>query len=66
MSQDIQQLLDEEARLSNDGLGKSEERMQLHTLIRLQRISPPPVCFGDDDCSTLILSMCPWRIDCGN
>lgn len=60
-----QELLNEEAQLSNTGRGDSEERMKLHTLIRLKRGSEQPVCFGEDDCSTNMLSMCPWRIDCG-
>lgn len=62
---ELQALLDREAELSNTGQGDSEERTKIHTIIRLQRQSPPPVCFGDDDCSSLMLSMCPWRIDCG-
>ena len=62
---DIQELLDREAALGNEGKGNSEECMKIHTLIRLKRIAPPPVCFGDDDCSTMMLSRCPWRIDCG-
>jgi hypothetical protein len=63
----IQDLLDKEAWLSNNGQGDSEERMKIHTLIRLRRDeNVRPDCFGDDDCSTRILSMCPWRMDCGN
>jgi hypothetical protein len=61
---DIQELLDQEATLSNKG-GNSEEVKKIHTIIRLKRIAPPPVCFGEDDCSTMMLSRCPWRIDCG-
>lgn len=61
----IQELLNEEAQLSNTGQGKSEERMKLHTLIRLKRGSEQPVCFGEDDCSSSMLSRCPWRMDCG-
>ncbi len=62
----IQDLLDEEAELSNTGRSDSEERMKIHTLIRLRRDETSrPFCFGEDDCSTRILSMCPWRIDCG-
>lgn len=61
----LQDLLNQEAQLSNEGLGDSEERMQLHTMIRLKRDSESPWCFGQDDCSTLILSSCPWRMDCG-
>jgi hypothetical protein len=62
---ELQNLLDEEAWLSNKGLGDSEERMQLHTMIRLKRGSESPWCFGQDDCSTNTLSQCPWRMDCG-
>lgn len=61
----IQELLDQEAWLSNNGKGDSEERRKIHTMIRLQRQLPAPVCFGYDDCSTHILSRCPWRMDCG-
>lgn len=62
----IQDLLDEEAWFSNNGQGASEERMKIHTMIRLRRDeNARPVCFGHDDCSTRILSMCPWRMDCG-
>ena len=61
----LQDLLNQEAALSNQGKGSSDERMQIHTLIRLKRGSVQPVCFGHDDCSTLMLSRCPWRMDCG-
>ena len=61
----IQDLLDQEAYLSNNGQGDSDERKKIHTVIRLKREGPPPGCFGNDDCSTSILSRCPWRIDCG-
>jgi hypothetical protein len=60
----LQDLLNQEATLCNIGQGESEERKQIHTLIRLKRTDCPP-CFGEDDCSTLMLSTCPWRIDCG-
>ena len=62
---ELQKLLDEEAWLSNNGQGDSEERMKLHTIIRLKRTAPPPVCFGEDDCSISRLAHCPWRMDCG-
>ncbi len=62
----LQDLLDQEAYLSYEGSGRDEERNQLHTAIRLMREQPAPVCFGEDDCSTSILSRCPWRIDCGS
>ena len=60
----LQDLLDQEARLSNTGKGDSEERKKILTIIRLKRIAPPPTCFGDDDCSIMMLSRCPWRMDC--
>ena len=63
---ELQELLNKEAQLCNEGRGDSEERKQVHTIIRLKRSSPPPVCFGYDDCSTTMLSVCPWRIDCGS
>lgn len=63
----IQNLLDKEARLSNDGKGDSPERQEILTMIRLMRDENyRPVCFGEDDCSTNMLMRCPWRIDCGN
>ena len=63
----LQDLLDEEAELANTGRGDSKERMQLHTVIRLKRSEfSQPHCFGEDDCSTLMLSKCPWRMDCGS
>jgi len=63
---EMQELLNAEARYSNAGKGDSAERMRIHTLIRLKRDEQwRPVCFGEDDCSTLMLSTCPWRIDCG-
>ena len=62
---DMQDLLNQEATLCNTGKGDSDERKQIHTLIRLKRKDPAPPCLGHDDCSTLVLSTCPWRIDCG-
>lgn len=62
---ELQELLNKEAELSNRGKGDSEERKQIHTLIRLKRLNPAPHCFGYDDCSTMSLSVCPWRMDCG-
>ena len=61
----LQDLLNKEAKLSNAGKGDSPERQVLLTMIRLKREAPPPPCFGEDDCSTQMLSMCPWRMDCG-
>lgn len=61
----LQDLLNREAALSNSGRSNSLERQEIHTIIRLKRDNPAPLCFGEDDCSTLVLSTCPWRIDCG-
>lgn len=63
----MQDLLNKEARLSNAGKGDSAERQEILTLIRLQRDEAyRPSCFGEDDCSTQMLSTCPWRMDCGS
>jgi hypothetical protein len=61
----LQNLLDQEARLSNEGKRDSEERQQILTAIRLIRDPISPSCFGHDDCSTMVLSRCPWRNECG-
>lgn len=62
----IQDLLDEEAKLSNAGKKDSVERKEILALIRLKRDeSYRPVCFGHDDCSTDMLSRCAWRNECG-
>ncbi len=63
----IQDLLNKEAQLSNSGEGDSPERMEIHKIIRMKRKNlHQPLCFGQDDCSTLMLSTCPWRMDCGS
>lgn len=54
----LQELLDESARLSNAKDLVDQE-------IKRRRGNTPPVCWGEDDCSVVILSTCPWRIDCG-
>jgi hypothetical protein len=54
---DIQALLDDEAGLAN-------KRYEIHQLIVQERGAIPPRCWGMDDCSTHMMSMCPWRIDC--
>jgi hypothetical protein len=54
---EIQVLLDKEASLAN-------RRSLVHKQIIVLRGTEPPVCWGMDDCSTNILSQCPWRIDC--
>jgi len=56
---DLQQLLDLEAQLANT-------RYEIHQLIKQERGTEHPPCWGEDDCSTMILSKCPWRIDCGD
>jgi hypothetical protein len=64
---ELQDLLNQEALLSNTGYGDSNQRQHLHTIIRLVRDETRrPHCFGDDDCSTIMLSQCPWRMDCGS
>jgi hypothetical protein len=54
----IQVLLDKEAELGN-------RRYYILQQIKAQRGTQAPPCWGMDDCSTLMLSQCPWRIDCG-
>ena len=61
----LQDMLDREAVLSNTGHADSEERQKILTLIRLKRAAPPPVCFGQDDCTIGTLTRCAWRMDCG-
>lgn len=61
----LQNLLDQEATLANEGKANSEERQQILTAIRLIRGEEPPVCFGHDDCPTMMLVRCPWRNECG-
>ena len=54
---EIQELLNKEANLAN-------RRSLVHKQIVALRGEQPPVCWGMDDCSTNIMSQCPWRIDC--
>lgn len=62
----LQDLLNKEAQLSNDGKGDSPERLEIINIIRKKRDKLfMPLCFGQDDCSTNMLSKCPWRMDCG-
>ena len=63
---EMQQLLNHEAWLSNNGQGASTERKVVHRKIIELRGTTYPGCHGHDDCSTSILSTCPFRIDCGN
>ena len=53
----VQELLDKEATLAN-------RRYHLHQQIKAARGDDIPLCWGLDDCSTEIMSRCPWRIDC--
>jgi len=53
----IQDLLNQEASLANLRGAVQQE-------IKLLRGKQPPYCWGNDDCSTNIMSQCPWRIDC--
>ena len=61
----VQDLLDLEARLSNEGRGDCQERLDAHQQIKQLRGDDPRPCWGEDDCSTNFLMRCPWRIDCG-
>lgn len=62
----IQELLDKEAKICNTLGADDPERLEIHKLIRVMRKSlHQPLCFGQDDCSTNLLSRCPWRMDCG-
>lgn len=62
--QTLQELLNQEAKLSNDGHSDSDFRKIIHEEIKSRRGSDAPPCWGQDDCSTNILMRCPWRIDC--
>lgn len=55
----VQELLEKEASLGN---------RQYHVIkqIKALRGETPRDCWGLDDCSTEILSRCPWRVDCGS
>ena len=55
----LQDLLDQEARLSN-------RRLEILAKIKDMRGEEAPICWGEDDCSTMMLMRCPWRIDCGS
>jgi hypothetical protein len=69
----IQVLLDAEAGISNVMSGCNAKvaadlkvvRATLHRQIECLR-GPAPDCYGEDDCSTACLSMCPWRMTCGS
>ena len=61
----IQELLDKEANMANSGQQDSDFRKIILEEIKSLRGHDAPVCFGEDDCSTNMLSRCPWRNDCG-
>ena len=71
----IQVLLDAEAGISNTisryNIKDNAEaelrvvRATIHRQIECLR-DPAPSCYGEDDCSTAILSTCPWRMTCGS
>ena len=54
----IQKLLNKEATLAN-------RRRVVQIEIKKLRGTEPPFCWGNDDCSTMMLSQCAWRNDCG-
>lgn len=54
---EIQALLDKEATLGN-------RRILIHKQIKAMRGKVPRACWGTDDCSTIVLMHCPWRMDC--
>ena len=71
----IQVLLDAEAGISNTISNHKVPakavaelniiRATLHRQIECLR-GPAPGCYGEDDCSTAMLSTCPWRMTCGS
>ena len=71
----VQVLLDVEAGISNTisrhkmPAAATNElkviRATLHRQIECLR-GPAPGCYGEDDCSTALLSTCPWRMTCGS
>jgi len=61
----IQELLDKEATMANEGHDNDFRKIILLEIKHL-RGSDAPACWGEDDCSTNMLMRCPWRIDCSN
>lgn len=59
----LQDLLNMEVEQSNSG--NRDNANHIRYVIRQLRPVDPPVCFGDDDCSTSLLSRCPYSFDCG-
>lgn len=41
------------------------DRAALDHRIRALRGTEPPRCYHQDDCTSLMLTMCAWRMDCG-
>jgi len=71
----VQVLLDTEAGISNaisnhkiQGKAATELKIIRATVIKQIEClrGPAPPCYGEDDCSTAILSTCPWRMTCGS
>lgn len=60
----MQAALDLEAALGNAKLYR--DRDQVRVMIKEHRGDNAPRCHGQDDCSTMCLITCPWRIDCGD
>lgn len=68
MTTPVLELLWEHNRLANEAYysGSDIDLSDLKTKIKQLRGTISPPCWGDDDCSTQMLSSCPWSIDCGN
>lgn len=68
MMSEIQRLLDESAKLQNEAYHNNTvaDVSELYNRIKELRGTTPMPCWGEDDCSTKMLSTCPWRIDCGS
>lgn len=62
VTKNIQDLLNQQAYASDSG--DQESLKSLEIMIKLARGETAPACWHHDDCSTSILSQCPWRIDC--
>ena len=65
----LQMLLDAGAILGNSLHATDPDILTLQKRIQhcieLNR-GKKPHCYGDDDCSSMILSTCPWRMSCGD
>lgn len=60
----LQDLLNKEARLGNQIYHLSKELDEVRSQIIQIRPSIPPICFGNNDCGTLMLVKCPFRWEC--